>query len=141
MEHNSFLQLERFQATSNRFIYWTIREWKIALYPAPTINWQILYLVCKLQPYNLSTDASSNTWKDIETNIKYWFEDLIYNFVLSEIYLQRENPTMSQVYKNRYDELFIRFKDEVNNATTNPVITGEVRPNLNPNLYPILTMN
>jgi hypothetical protein len=60
---------------------------------------------------------------------------------LSEIYLQRENPTMSQVYKNRYDELFIRFKDEVNNATTNPVITGEVRPNLNPNLYPILTMN
>jgi hypothetical protein len=60
---------------------------------------------------------------------------------MNEIYLQRENPQMSQVYKNRYDELFIRFRDDVNTSQNNPVISDRVKNYLDPNLYPILTIN
>jgi hypothetical protein len=65
---------------------------------------------------------SSNSWKDTNVEIKYWFEELVYLYVMNDIYKMWQNFAWAREFKREFDELLVKYKNELLNQADTGVV-------------------
>lgn len=139
LEPESFLQLESIDSTSERFMYWTIRENKVYLFPTPITTNNVVTIIYKKKASSISVDPSASTNQTDTFGIMPGFGNLIVAYCVWHIYMQREQNSLAQSWKTEFEETVIRYKDDVYSSTTIPVITPWAIYNTQMNLNPIYT--
>lgn len=137
---SKFLEYKVDDSTNNRFLYYTIMNNRIYLYPTPNNDIAEVTIIYRKKPTTISQDPTSTDKQNTATDMKFWFNSLIVFYAMQMIFLQREQGSLADRYKVLFDEKYQNFKDELVNRTNTSVIWSyKKRQYINPNSNPTLT--
>jgi len=133
-----FHKLANINSTSDIPSFYTIDKNKLFIYPTPESN----SLPIELNAGQIATDLDTSTWSADETTdlqIKEWYENVIYYYVLTEAYYRQEDVSMWDRYERKFEKLQKKYENEVRNTTNSVVVSKWWISIVDPNNYTTLT--
>jgi len=134
-----FHRLANTNSNSDIPVFWTIDKSEIYIYPTPVSNSNPIELNAWQIATDLETDPSVTTDQTTDLQIKEWYENTIYYYVLAEAFNRLEDFASADRYERKFDVMERKYKNEVRNPSNSVVISKWNTQFVNPNYYNTLT--
>lgn len=141
-EHISISQFHRLANTNSSSdipIFFTIDKNELFIYPTPVSNSLPIELNAWQIATDLDTDPSATTDQTTDLQIKEWYENVIYYYVLTEAFSRLEDFASWDRYDKKFDKIDLKYRNEVKNSTNSVVLKKWWTRFVDPNYYNTLT--
>ena len=135
-KYNTFVNTE---STSDIPSFFTVDKNEVYLYPVPETDSNPIELNANQKGTDLETDPASSTDSTTALEIKEWYENVIYYYLLSMAYMRLEDVWLADRFEWKHEKLLKRYKEEVWNPTNSIVVWWWRAGIQNPNNFTTLT--
>jgi len=138
---SQFHRLANTNASSDTPLFWTVDKNKIFIYPTPSTSSNPIEVNAWQIATDLVTDPAVTTDQTTDLQIKEWYENTIYYYVLAEAFNRLEDFASADRYERKFETMNKWYKNEVRNSTNSIVIKSWTTDYTDPNYTNIILTN